>query len=69
MAITKDMTIGEVIEKYPDTAKVMMSKGLHCIGCHVATHESIEQGSKAHGLSDEDIDSMVAEMNRATEKQ
>jgi hybrid cluster-associated redox disulfide protein len=66
--ITKDMTIGDVIEKHPDCATVMMESGLHCIGCHVATHESIEQGSQAHGMSDEDIDKMVVKMNEAIEK-
>ncbi len=67
--ITKQMMIGEVIEQYPDSAMVMMSSGLHCIGCHVAVSESVEQGAKAHGMSDEQIDRMVDEMNRSAEKQ
>ncbi len=66
--ITKEMQIGEVIEKYPDTAIVMMNSGLHCIGCHVATWESIEEGSKAHGMDDEQIKKMVEEMNKVAEK-
>jgi len=67
--IQKDMAIGEVIEKYPKTAAVMMNSGLHCIGCHIAGSETIEQGAKAHGMSDEDIESMVKEMNSQAEKQ
>ena len=67
--ITKDMQIGEAIQKYPDTAVVMMRNGLHCVGCHVAAWESIEQGAKAHGMDDKQIDSMVEEMNRSIEKQ
>jgi len=65
--IKKDMQIGEVLEKYPDTAIVMMNHGLHCVGCHVAAWETIEQGSKAHGMSDEQIDQMVKDMNKETE--
>ena len=61
--ITKDMTFGELIQKYPETAESLLKRGFHCIGCHMATTETIEQGAKAHGLSDEDVDEMLKEMN------
>jgi len=63
--ITKDMTLGEVLQKYPDTAKILFKNGLHCIGCQIATVESIEQGCMAHGLDEEKIDAMIKEMNEA----
>ena len=62
-AITKEMTLGEVIRKYPSSAAVMMEYGLHCIGCHVAEWESIEEGCLAHGISKEEIDKLVDELN------
>lgn len=61
--ITKDMTFGEALEKCPAAAEIMMKYGLHCVGCHVASSESIEQGAYGHGLSDEDITKMVKEIN------
>lgn len=61
--ITRDMTLGDIISRYPETAEVMMKYGLHCVGCHVAAFETLEQGAKAHGMSDKDIESMLAEMN------
>jgi len=67
--ITKDMMIGDVVKEHPDCAMVMMNSGLHCIGCHVAGSETIEQGAKAHGMADDDIDKMVEDMNKASEKQ
>ncbi|MBD3202800.1 DUF1858 domain-containing protein [Candidatus Woesearchaeota archaeon] len=67
--IKKDMILGDVVKKHPESAKVMFKYGLHCIGCHVAGHETIEQGSKAHGMSDEDIKKMIAEMNESLEKE
>ena len=30
--VTKDMTIGEVVRKYPAAAEIMLSYGLHCVG-------------------------------------
>jgi len=62
-AITKDMTIGDVVAKYPEAAHVMIQGGLHCIGCRVAMWETIEQGAKAHGLTDDEIKKMVRDMN------
>ena len=63
--ITKDMTIGEVVAKYPETAEIMLGYGLHCIGCHVNPYESIEGGAFGHGMSPETISQMVKEMNEA----
>jgi len=67
--ITKDMLIGEVIQKAPKSAEIMMDYGLHCIGCCGAAMESIEQGAKMHGMSDEKIDEMVKKMNETEENQ
>ena len=66
--IAKDMPIGEAVKKHPEAAVVMMSYGLHCIGCHVAAYETIEQGCKGHGLDDKTIDKMINDINEAIEK-
>lgn len=63
--IRKEMLIGEVVEKYPESAEIMMKSGMHCVGCHVAAMETIEQGAGAHGMSRKQIDTMVKEMNAA----
>jgi hybrid cluster-associated redox disulfide protein len=66
-AITKDMTIGEVVVKWPETAGTFMEWGLHCYGCAVAKFENIEQGAQAHGI---DPDKLVEALNDAvTNKQ
>jgi len=64
--ITKDMKIGDVVEKYPETMQVFANYGLHCIGCHVAAWETIEQGAMAHGVSD--VDGLVEALNKAIPK-
>jgi len=63
--ITKDMTIGETITKFPKTAEVLMEKGIHCVGCHVAVSETLEQGLKAHGKDDKEVSKIMEEMNEA----
>jgi len=66
--ITKDMTIGDVVEKYPETVDIMMSYGLHCFGCHVNVYETLEQGVVSHGMEDSTLHSMLDEMNTAVAK-
>ena len=56
MTITKDMSIMEVVTKYPDTVPVFMESGMGCIGCAAAHFENIEQGAI-------DIDQLIAGLN------
>ena len=41
MAITKDMSIIEIVQKYPDTVEVLMKVGMSCRGCAAAHFENI----------------------------
>jgi hybrid cluster-associated redox disulfide protein len=61
MTITKDNTIEEVVNQYPETTMVFMKHGLHCVGCHVSAFESIEEGATGHGI---DVDALVADLNK-----
>ncbi len=65
--ITKDTTIGEIVEKYPETIETLMSFGVHCIGCHVSPFESLEMGFKSHGLGDATIEEAVKKLNETIE--
>ncbi|RME54261.1 DUF1858 domain-containing protein [Candidatus Woesearchaeota archaeon] len=68
MKITKDMLISEAIQRSPESIEIMMKYGLHCVGCHVSAFESIEDGAKAHGMSDKEIDEMMKEINHEEDK-
>jgi hybrid cluster-associated redox disulfide protein len=61
-AITADMPIGEVVNKYPSTINVFFKHGLGCVGCAVARFENIQQGAMAHGI---DLDALLADLNQA----
>ena len=62
MAITKDMSILEVVQKYPDTVDVFVNSGMGCLGCSAAHFENIEQGATAHGI---DVDALIKNLNEA----
>lgn len=60
MAITKEMTIGEVLRANPQAAQILMSFGMGCIGCPSAQAESLEEASEVHGM---DVEELVKALN------
>ena len=66
--ISRTTTIGEIVEKYPQTVETLLSYGVHCVGCHVSPFESLEDGFRGHGLSEEKIDDAVIQLNEVVEK-
>lgn len=65
MAITKDMGIVEIVQKYPETVEVLMNAGMGCLGCAASHFENIEQGAMAHGI---DIDALIEALNAAIDE-
>lgn len=63
--ITKEMTIGEVIRKYPKTTFLFIDYGLHCVGCPIAQDETIEQAAKVHRL---DLEKFLGDLNKVAQK-
>lgn len=60
MTISKDMTIGELLNVNPNVAPILMRAGMHCLGCPSAQGESLEEAAMVHGL---DADVLVAQIN------
>ena len=62
--IERTSKIGDVVKAHPETAELMLEFGLHCVGCHVAYWETIEQGCAGHGMPDDMINELVEELNK-----
>ena len=60
MEITKDMIIGELLSVKPEAAEVLLSMGMHCLGCPSARGETIGQACEVHGV---DVDEILARIN------
>lgn len=58
--VNKDMLIGELLVKYPQAAPVLMSIGMHCLGCPSAQAESLGEAAMVHGI---DADDLVDKIN------
>ncbi len=61
--ITKEWSITDIVEKYPETVEVFFKHGMHCFGCMAARFENVEQGAMAHGI---DVDQLIKDLNEAT---
>ncbi|MFA4966851.1 MAG: DUF1858 domain-containing protein [Candidatus Margulisiibacteriota bacterium] len=48
--INKDMTIAELLKARPQAAAILMSRGMHCLGCVIAQGETLEQAADVHGI-------------------
>ncbi len=59
--ITRDMTIEEVIRRYPGTIPVFRRFGLDCMECQIAAFEAVEHGAGVHQV---DVAELLAELNR-----
>ena len=60
MTVEKTMTLGEVLNAYPQTARIFMEFGMHCLGCPHAIGESIEEACMVHGAN---CDELVDQLN------
>lgn len=60
MKITKEMTIGEILKQYPDSAEILMSCGMGCVGCPSAQMEKLEEAVSIHGI---DLEKLLLELN------
>jgi hybrid cluster-associated redox disulfide protein len=58
--ITAEMTIAEALKLKPAAAAILMTKGMHCLGCVIAQGETIAQAAEVHGLP---LDDLLRELN------
>ena len=63
--ITKEMSLSDVVQNFPETVEIFQKHGLHCMGCAMASFETLEQGAAAHGM---DLKNLLEDLNKAVEK-
>lgn len=59
-SITKDMTIGDILDKERETVPFFLEMGMHCLGCPASRGETVEDACKVHGV---DADELVKKIN------
>lgn len=63
--IKADTLIMDCLKLNPNSAEILMSYGMHCLGCAMAHGETIEQAVNAHG---NDLEELLAKLNAGVQE-
>ena len=58
--VNKDMYIMDVLRMDEGTVPIFLQNGLHCLGCALASGETLEEACLVHGL---DCDDLLEQLN------
>lgn len=58
--ISKDMTIGQIIQEDQGIIPILLDAGMHCIGCPSSQGETLEEAAFVHGM---DVDDLLEQIN------
>ena len=58
--VTPDTNIGDLVLFHPETAELLFSIGLHCLGCSSSGVETVSEAADAHGI---DVNELVLQLN------
>lgn len=61
MEFNKDTKIGELLEKAPEKADILLEAGIHCLGCPASQAETLEEACMVHGI---DVEEVLKELNK-----
>ncbi len=67
MAITKDITIEDLVEDYPFAEEFLRVRGIKCIRCGEPIWGTLEDACKEKNFSDDEIEQIVKELNKIAE--
>ena len=63
--VTKDTTIMEAVRMNEGIVPILMSVGMHCIGCAMADGETLAEAAEVHGI---DADELINAINKYLEE-
>ena len=55
MEITRETVIADIVENFPQAMPVFQEIGMHCLGCAMASGETVEQACAAHGVDPDEF--------------
>ena len=63
--VTPNTLIGDLVLFHPETADLLFSIGLHCLGCPSSGVETISDAASVHGI---ETDKLVSQLNDIIKK-
>ena len=59
MSLNLDSTIADLLREKPESAAILQSFGMGCLGCAIANNETIREAAMVHGIP---IDELAAKL-------
>ena len=59
-SVNAQTLVGEIVMNHPEAIEVLMSIGMHCLGCPASQAESLEDACAVHGIP---VDQVVEAIN------
>ena len=53
--VNKDTLIGEIVVQYPEAAEILLSIGMHCLGCPASRMASLQDACAVHGVDAQQV--------------
>jgi hybrid cluster-associated redox disulfide protein len=63
MKITKKTDMHELLMNKPEIAGILFQSGMGCVGCPMSMSETLEEGCKAHGMNNKEIEKLIEKLN------
>ena len=58
--VTGETLVDEIVTQYPEAIEVLLSIGMHCLGCPASRAESLADACAVHGMP---VDRVVEAIN------
>ena len=62
--VTGETLVGEIVTQYPEAIEVLLSIGMHCLGCPASRAESLADACAVHGMP---VDRVIEAINKKIE--
>lgn len=54
-AFDKHMSMDEIMREWPATIRVILARGMLCVGCPVAAFQTVADAAREHGIAEADL--------------
>lgn len=67
--LTKFDPLKIIVDECPRAGELLAEYGLHCVSCFANEFDTIDTGAQMHGMTDDEVDEMIDEINGQLDKE
>ncbi len=53
--VSGETLVGEIVTQYPEAIEILLSIGMHCLGCPASRAESLADACAVHGINPDGV--------------